>query len=238
MLQAGKICPSDVGLYDNGGTLPILLLMMNKALDRESVYDVNKSVLDGVYKDLVDLTRPKRSRGFRLYSRAKDLANDLGSGQIKLVLGGGAWLEPYKSIDSRTIDCIPPRFHLPETDGGFLWVEGAAVTRNAESLTEALVEFLSSQVLELKYQLSLDKRIPYGSSPVTTEAIRFIRKSKALQTPIQRDTRAIYPTPSTLNPLLLHRRCPTHTEDWLDTWNRIAKDCCKRMYDAHSHESI
>lgn len=221
-----RLRPSDIGFYDvMGGTLPILALMMNDEIQQSRVYDSGDAQMDAVSSDLKKLTDSHGDQ-FQLFEKASDLSRALHDGVVKLVLGGGPWLiRP-------DLNCEVLDWNLPDTDGGLLWVEGAAITRNAANVGK-IVEFLSAQLLNDDYQLSLGDRPPYGSSPVTTKIIASVLNDATKSGEIDLQTKVIYEKPSKINRRLIHRRCPTNVRAWLDAWSDITSQCCVRIQSGH-----
>jgi hypothetical protein len=218
---------SEIGLYDTmGGTLPILIMMALDDMKMKEVFKARGGDLGLVCSGLKDLT-DKHGCKFSLYARAEDLAYDLQSRKIKFVLGGGAWLGQPVLVNKSRLRC-----HLPKSDGGLLWVEGAAMTNGVGDKAPDLVDFLSSSVLGDDYQISLANRDPYGSSPVTIKGVEYFTSRRCRAAPglglIDRETKTIYAQDGDINRLLTHRVRPDEYKYWIDAWNEITLKYCDR----------
>jgi class 3 adenylate cyclase len=245
LLENNTLKANRVGLYDNlGASMPILLMMMSDdPISKDEVFDLPIDGLVDKLKSLLARTKTdKRSPHFLWYATRDTLALDIQAGNIDLVLGGGAWLgSPVKGSDPNP----PLACHIPEDDGGFLWMEGAALSRAAgDEQASELLEFLTQTVLTPDYQMGLANGSPYGSSPVIGETIRRILASIPEERPgsgfidaetsqiyrpdfIDAETKQIYSANGRLDRgRLTIRKCPERYPEWLDAWEEVKQTCC------------
>jgi len=239
-----------LALYDNpGASLPVLLSCLRAKLRRrgksfylDDVFNATQEHFTELVKYLTKLQKKLEGRQlFQLYDTIKALSRSLAFGNVKVVLGGGAWLIDDANV---TISGSRPvvRSRRPKLDEAFLWVEGAsllqAALRNGQR-PEDYVDFLKRHLLGEGYQVLLPSADPYGATPahakIIERIIQAVQKDAevAAQTGTEPtinstflETAEIFKNPRELGEKIRIRRKPTHLQDWVDCWARIRKQFC------------
>lgn len=229
LIDDGTLSPDNIAIYDNmGASLPILLLLAGARIgaayaDSRTVYNLDTGAIDLLVKNLISITNGK-GRHLRRYTQIRDLALAFQSGIVRIVLGGGAWLGAPTIVDD--VDFV---YHIPPESGGFLWVEGAAMTRCDEHEANSVLRFLSQTVLSSSYQEGLVNSNPYGSCPVTKGAIEITSRGTPPGPPCQQrvdqDTGKIYRDGKHLTGQVAPRRCPDEYDAWTEAWLQVRTLC-------------
>jgi hypothetical protein len=184
---------------------------------------------DQINKSVYKLEMITKTHKILRYDRISDLAAAIQTGaRAHVVVGGGAWLGTSTSGNELSEENLPVEFHIPDNDGGLLWVEGAAMMCEDHAQAKSLLRFLAKTVLDYYYQIGLAYAKPYGSSPVSAAAIKEILKlpqEELHARPLDAETTRIFTSPHEVNSQLTHRRCPDNYFKWNEAWNRIKVSC-------------
>jgi len=217
-----------IALYDNAGaSLPVLRMCLPKAPRIHHVFEASHGELTHLISDLVSkqkgLRLPSKQRLFVLYSEISDLARALHSGQVQIVLGGGAWLVGGEYRRDRNVRCV-----VPSADGAFLWIEGGAVVSRHREDSQELLKWLASTVLSNEAQRALHESQPYPCSPVTSAIVsEHLSVNSRHASPTIAETQLIFRSRNRLHSNIVVRRSPSSPADWYETWETIKARLCE-----------
>lgn len=247
-----------VALYDNAGaSLPVLLRCLPEdQFTSHDVFDASSHDLQAMLSMLRECQQQYQkvhpeAKMFLLYEKIQKLAYDLQYERVNAVLGGGAWLANPKWRPSETVVS-----GIPKDDQGFLWIEGAALLRDANPQVKNIIDFLLEEVLDINYQQSLISARPYGATPVHPRVLRHIlsmrddivtsgggarnhrrggiksKMNSLLQQhpdarPTLRETLTLFKSTTRRNDNVTVRRRPKCLKEWQETWNLIRAEFCR-----------